>query len=208
MPDPLSIATLVIAAVTLIVAGATLRVADETKRVAEETRGVATATHELGVATGELAGHTQELAAQAALQVAGMQTAHRLEVAPYLTFQPEPGDQVAGGWVHYTARITNVGRGPGINCILVRFLQGQQWSVSANFELGPGQSFVTTANAQQDGPPDFVTGQGAGRSLLFCLDQFGGAWLFDPPRPVKTWSQGGEVEEWLGWYQAQIAPGV
>lgn len=190
--DWTAIATIVVALVTLAVAGATFMTAGATKVLAGETK--------------KLAEHTKDLATQATLQVAEMELSRRLEWAPHLAVQPGGQEEPGGGdLVHFKATVTNIGRGPGINCLLVRFINVDHWCASGNFELGGGQSAQDMlAHGQDEPPPPFLANIGALRTVMFCRDQFGAFHMFDPPRPALVWRTGDAETDWATWYRAQV----
>src|SRR5438105_15181602 len=151
--DPGTIAVIAIIA-TVIVALATLVVAYQTKRLAKST---------------------SDLGTQAQRQVTEMETSRKLEWAPYLTFQPADRGDVLVGFVHYTATVTNIGRGPAINCLLVRLISKERstWCVSSMFDLGHGDEAKFVAHAQTAALPRFIEDKPGGGTWLFCEDQFG-----------------------------------
>lgn len=161
--DWTAIATIAVALVTLVVAAATFKTAGATKNLASEPK--------------TLAEHTKELATQATLQVAEMELSRGLEWAPYLAVQPGAKEEAAAhDLVHFKATVTNIGRGPAINCLLVRFVHDQRWCASGNFELGGGQSAEDMlAHAQ-----------------------------VDPPRLTLVWRMGDAETDWATWYCAQL----
>jgi hypothetical protein len=166
---------------------------------------VALATLVVAFQTRNLAGATVALGTNAERQVAEMELARRLEWTPYLTFQPTGGDQLAGGYVHYKAMATNIGRGPAINCIFLRVMGEFAWCLSSMFDLGYGQHDEFTANAQATPKPPFL-GQEAGFStLMFCQDQTGTCHLFDPPHEPQTSPAVEGAPPWADWYREQIA---
>jgi hypothetical protein len=171
---------------TVIVALATLVVAYQTKRLAKST---------------------SDLGTQAQRQVTEMETSRKLEWAPYLTFQPaDGGDNLAGGFVHYKATVTNIGRGPATNCILVRLISTERstWCMSSMFDLGHGDKEKFFAPAQTAALPKFLVDKPGGNTWLFCEDQFGTHHMYSPPAPPETSKVGAEALEWADWYKEQI----
>jgi hypothetical protein len=158
--------------------------------------------------TKQFAKATVDLGGQAERQVTEMETSRKLEWAPYLTFQPaDGGDNLAGGFVHYNATVINIGRGPAINCILVRLISKERstWCVSSMFDLGHGDKEKFTAHAQTSALPKFLEDKPGGSTWLFCEDQFGTCHVFNPPKRPLTWSNAAaEAPDWAGWYQTQI----
>jgi hypothetical protein len=134
-----------------------------------------------------------------------LQASRKLEWAPYLTFQPNPGDEGQGGFIFYTAKVTNIGRGPAINCVVARRMTPDLWQASAMFDLGGGEGHVTQARQQTDPMPEFLAQGGNARTVLFCQDQFGSWRMFDPPKPPKvsrrSWFR---RQGWAKWYRSQI----
>jgi hypothetical protein len=137
-----------------------------------------------------------------------LQKSRKLEWAPYLTFQPSPGDAPQGGFTHFTAKVTNIGRGPAINCTLARRLTPNVWQQSAMFDLGNGEAHTAPAPQQVGAMPDFLAKGGNARTVLMCQDQFGSCHMFDPPRPpgVSRWAF--RQKPWAKWYRAQIGTGA
>ena len=70
-----------------------------------------------------------------------MELARKLEWAPCLTYQPSDGGDSLVGFVHYTATVTNIGRGPALDCFFIRVLGSTgKWCLSTRFDLGYGQN--------------------------------------------------------------------
>jgi hypothetical protein len=182
--DLTGIATVALALVTLVVAVATLVTARQTK---------------------DLADYTKNLGVQAERQVREMETSRKLEWAPYLSFE-QGGDNISGELTHYAAIVLNIGRGPAINCLLARYLTSRMWCVSGNFEVGGGQRTTdkVVAMSQTDPVPAFLSQMGAGRTVMFCLDQFDSSHMFDPSRRAHSWPTDGVQPEWAKWYQARL----
>lgn len=180
----------------VVIAGFTLKAARATRRAAEATETAA-------VATRDEADATRDEAAATRLMVEEVRTDRELNYRPYLSFNAGM-DHPAGGLVHYQATVINVGRGPAINCLLARFMIREIWCLSANFELGSNQSLDTFAPAQVDPPPAFLGQIGAGRTVMFCQDQFGACHMFDPPRAAQVSAMAEGAPEWAAWYRERI----
>lgn len=182
-----------IAAATVALAVATLIVALVTLYTAQQTR--------------DLADHTKNLGIQAERQVSEMEASRKLELSPYLTFEQQQ-DVISGPLTHYSAIVGNIGRGPAINCLLARFMVGKYWCLSGNFEVGGRQRTIDriTALAQTDPVPPFLSQMGAGRTVMFCLDQFGKLHMFDPSRRFHVWPADGDKPEWASWYESRLDP--
>jgi hypothetical protein len=128
----------------------------------------------------------------------------QLDWAPYLTFQLSPGDEPQGGYTHFTAKVTNIGRGRAINCTLARRFTPNVWQQSGMFDLGNGEAHVAPSPQQNGAMPEFLAQGGNARTLLMCQDLSGTCHMFDPPRPpgISRWAF--RQPAWAKWYRAQI----
>jgi hypothetical protein len=158
----------------------------------------------LAIATLIAAFGTLRAAVQAGRQVRETEISRKLERAPYLTFQSAGGDQAAGSLVQYGAEVSNIGRGPAINCLYVRRMSPDVWCASASFDLGGGDSAEFLARQQTQTMPRFMNDGGSGRSVALCQDQFGTCHMFDPPRPPQMSYSSKRQPPWAQWYREQI----
>lgn len=171
------------------------------------TVGVGLTTLYVAHQTMRLARATVALGTHAERQVTEMETSRKLEWAPYLTFQPtEGGDNLVGGLAHYTATVTNIGRGAAINCVLLRLISSEKsiWCMSSMFDLGQGDKERFFAPAQTTALPKFLEAKPGGSTWLLCEDQFGNDHMFNPPIPPETTSAGADASQWANWYRGQI----
>ena len=182
--DPTAIALLSLLA-TLVVAAATLVVANQTKN---------------------LAGATHALGTQAERQVTEMELARKLEWVPCLTYQPSDGGDSLVGFVHYTATVTNIGRGPALDSFFIRVLGATgKWSQSSRFDLGYGQEVKFTANEHPTPKPAFLSQETGMTTVLFCHEQSGACHMFGMGDGRQVSSSAADAPAWAVWYREQIA---
>ncbi|MGA7911389.1 MAG: hypothetical protein WCC30_07565 [Candidatus Dormiibacterota bacterium] len=168
---------------------------------------VALATLVVAFQTRKLAGATVTLGTHAERQLAEMELSRKLDWAPCLTYQPSHGgDSLVGGF-SYTATVTNIGRGPALDCFFIRVLASTgKWAQSTQFDLGSGQQLEFTAREQPVPPPAFFGKEPGITTVLFCHEPSGACHVFglaDGRRQVS--SSAADAPPWAVWYREQIA---
>jgi hypothetical protein len=167
---------------------------------------VALATLVVAFQTKKLAGATVTLGTYAERQLAEMELVRKLEWAPCLTYQPSDGGDSLVGYVHYTATVTNIGRGPALDCFFIRVLgPAGKWCQSSRFDLGYGQKEKFTANEQPTPKPDFLSRETGMTTVLFCHEQSGACHMFGLADGRQVSSSAADAPPWAVWYREQIA---
>ncbi len=167
---------------------------------------VALATLVVAFQTKKLAGATVNLGTYAERQLAEMELARKLEWVPCLTYQPSDGGDSLVGFVHYTATVTNIGRGPALDCLFIRVLGATgKWCESSRFDLGYGQERKFTANEQPTPKPDFLSQETGITTVLFCHEQSGVCHMFGLAGGRQVSSSAADGPPWAVWYREHIA---
>jgi len=150
---------------------------------------------------------TKRLATQADRQVTEMETARRLEWTPYLTYQPSSGGDSLVGYAHYTATITNIGRGPAFDCFFIRLMGSTgPWCKSTHFDLGYNQKEEFNAPGQSGPRPDFLSKETGVTTVLFCQEQSGTCHMFGFGDRPRVSASPADAPPWAEWYRKEIAP--
>lgn len=194
------VSTLFLAGLTAIILIVNARVLQATRDAAEATRDAARATKDEAVATEkeaeatfEQAAATKEQALIANETLKELRRTRELEWRPILV-RDESNAGVKDGKAWRDVSLRNIGRGPALNCLVVREEMGTdtaRFLASQPVSLGAAEGLSLRASELEQPPhSDMLYGHELPRELLICHDQFGNYLRFVPgfPSPaVWTW---------------------
>lgn len=190
------IATVVLACLTAPLLVLNSRMIGETRNAAEATQRAADATEKDVEASNE-----NNRLLQTQLQREWRPVLVIGDLANVTPFDDPNGD--------YTVSISNLGRGPALNCIVVVATK-EQWRRSPPFNLPAGFMAAQYKLAIQQGEPPqgltWYTGSDHGRHIVvFCEDSVGSYLRFSPPSGgPDEWHEYAKAPIWLKPYHGLI----
>jgi hypothetical protein len=123
-------------------------------------------------ANARIAKATRVEAAATRLMVEEVRRDRELAYMPYLTFRPWPMNVAV-------LEVTNIGRGPAVDCRACRADSQTDWTLTGPFALGAGESIRLFRGGMQMTPPAGIFPAVPHADVLFCRDQLGAVYRFD-----------------------------
>ena len=209
-------ATVILAGLTVLVLVYNAGVLDATRESAKATREEAEATREEARATREQTEATKRHADIALESLEELRRSRELDAQPLIVRQ-ETGARTVGGRAVRDIDVTNIGRGPALNCVYVRESAAIRREIvrTGAFSLAAGHHIPLPAE-QIDSDLDSATSLFASddlpREVLVCQDQFGNAFRFTPgfPKPDVIYRRDLDqphraVPQWATVYSSLVA---
>ena len=200
------VALIVAAGAEGVAAVATIYLATKTRALARDTKELAIKTADVAVQTAKAADAATDEAA-ATLQLAEESRLQRdLAWQPLLKAEVQSG-LASGDKITLTVKLTNIGRGPALDCVYVARDESNRWCRTFPGHLGADEPVVSRADSGTGEPPWEVLAPLADSddqtarlmSVLVCSDQFGNRFRFVGPRTEVSRLADTDKPPWATW---------